>query len=125
MRLPILGLAAILLAGAAVRGQEGPRPDWARVEEETMRHFQALVRMDTSDPPGNERPAADYLTQLFEKEGIPVQTFTLEPNRTNVVARLKGNGRKRPLLQQRILESELHRFVRFNWDVVNELARAR
>ena len=27
--------------------------------------------------------------------------------------------------QERILESELHRFVRFNWDVVNELARAR
>ncbi len=63
-----------------------------------MRHFQALVRMDTSDPPGNEQPAADYLKQLFEKEGIPVQTFTLAPNRTNVVARVKGNGRKRPLL---------------------------
>ena len=63
-----------------------------------MRHFQALVRFDTSDPPGNEKPAADYLLQVLEKEGIPVQTFTLEPNRPNVVARLKGNGSKRPLL---------------------------
>jgi len=73
-------------------------PDWRRVEEETLRHFQTLVRFDTSDPPGNERPAADYLRQVLEKEGIPVQVFTLEPNRPNVVARLKGNGSKRPLL---------------------------
>ena len=63
-----------------------------------MRHFQALVRFDTSDPPGNEKPAADYLRQVLEKEGIGVETFALEPNRPNVVARLKGNGSKRPLL---------------------------
>jgi acetylornithine deacetylase/succinyl-diaminopimelate desuccinylase-like protein len=63
-----------------------------------MQHFQALVRADTSDPPGNEKPAADYLRQVLEKEGIPVKVFALEPNRPNIVARLKGNGRKRPLL---------------------------
>ncbi len=98
MRDRIPGLVTILLLTVALHGQEAPRPDWARIEDETIRHFQALVRIDTSDPPGNEQPAADYLKQLFEKEGIPVQTFTLEPNRTNVVARLKGNGRKRPIL---------------------------
>src|SRR5688500_5046379 len=63
-----------------------------------MRHFQALVRYDTSDPPGNEKPAVDYVRQLLEKEGIAVQIFALEPNRPNLVARLKGNGSKRPLL---------------------------
>ena len=73
-------------------------PDWPRVEEETMRHFQELVRFDTSDPPGNEKPAADYLIKALQQEGIPVETFALEPNRPNVVARLKGSGRKRPLL---------------------------
>ena len=81
----------------ALTGAAGS-PDWTRVEEETLRHFQALVRFDTSDPPGNEQPAALYLRQVLEKEGIAVQTFTLEPNRTNVVARRKGNGSKRPLL---------------------------
>src|SRR5262245_12920572 len=50
------------------------------------------------DPPGNEKPAADYLKQVLEKEGIPTKVFALEPNRPNVVARLKGNGRKRPML---------------------------
>lgn len=63
-----------------------------------MRHFQALLRFDTSDPPGNEQPAAEYLKQVLEKEGIPVQTFALEPHRPNVVARLKGSGKKKPLL---------------------------
>lgn len=78
--------------------QNRTEPDWARVQEETIKHFQALLRMDTSDPPGNERPAAEYLKQVLEREGIPVQLFESEANRVNVVARLKGNGRKRPLL---------------------------
>ena len=63
-----------------------------------MRHFQTLVRMDTSDPPGGEKPAADYLRTVLEREGIPVEIFALEAHRPNVVARLKGSGRKRPLL---------------------------
>ncbi len=63
-----------------------------------MEHFQAVLRFDTSDPPGNERPAAEYLKQVLEREGIATTVFELEPNRLNVVARLKGNGSKRPLL---------------------------
>jgi len=74
------------------------QPDWARVEEEAMRHFQALLRIDTADPPGNEAPAVEYLKQALEREGIPVKTFALEPHRPNLVARLKGSGKKRPLL---------------------------
>ncbi len=77
---------------------QGSQPDWAKVEAETMEHFQALLRIDTSDPPGKELPAALYLKQVLEKEGIPVEMFALEPNRPNVVARLKGNGSNRPLL---------------------------
>jgi len=56
------------------------------------------VRFDTADPPGNEQPAADYLKSVLEAEGIPARIYTLEPNRPNVVARLAGSGRKRPLL---------------------------
>jgi acetylornithine deacetylase/succinyl-diaminopimelate desuccinylase-like protein len=73
-------------------------PNWSSLENETMQHYQTLLRFDTSDPPGNERPAAEYLKSVLEREGIPVQLFELEPNRVNVVARLKGNGSKRPLL---------------------------
>jgi acetylornithine deacetylase/succinyl-diaminopimelate desuccinylase-like protein len=83
---------------SAALAQRPAAPDWAALEAETMEHFQALLRLDTSDPPGNEKPAVDYLKAVLEKEGIPVQVFTLEPNRPNLVARLQGNGRKRPLL---------------------------
>ena len=57
-----------------------------------------MLRFDTSDPPGQEADAAAYLKQVLEAEGIPVETFSLEPHRPNVVARLKGNGTRRPLL---------------------------
>lgn len=97
-RLLAAGVAAALGLSTAASGQQRPTPEWARVDEETLRHFQALVRFDTADPPGNEKPAGDYLRQALEKEGIAVQTFTLEPNRPNIVARLKGSGSKRPLL---------------------------
>lgn len=87
-----------VLAGGSGTAQTRRMPDWPRVEPEVLQHFQAVVRMDTSDPPGNERPVAEYLERVLRAEGIPVQLFESEPNRVNVVARLKGNGRKRPLL---------------------------
>ena len=83
---------------AAVLAQKPDAVNWPAVERETMEHFQAVLRFDTSDPPGNERPAAEYLKQVLEREGIGTKVFELEPNRLNVVARLKGNGTKRPLL---------------------------
>jgi acetylornithine deacetylase/succinyl-diaminopimelate desuccinylase-like protein len=91
-------LLLVALASPATAQRPLPSPDWKAVEAETMQHFQALLRFDTSDPPGTERAAAEYLKQVLEKEGIPVQLYALEPNRPNVVARLKGNGSKRPLL---------------------------
>ena len=88
-------LSATLFAAAAVAV-----PDWKAVEAETLRHFQTLVRMDTSDPPGNEKPAADYLRKVLEAEGIPVEVIAIDPKRPNVIARLKSSaaGRHRPLL---------------------------
>lgn len=73
-------------------------PDWTRVEEETMRHFQALLRIDTSDPPGHEAPAVEYLKTVLEREGVEVKTFALDPKRPNLVARLRGTGKQRPVL---------------------------
>jgi acetylornithine deacetylase/succinyl-diaminopimelate desuccinylase-like protein len=90
----MLGVAAVS-AGAAAQPRSADR---AAIEAEVLQHFQAMVRMDTTSPPGNEKPVADYVAQVLEREGIPVQTFALEAHRPNVVARLTGNGRKRPLL---------------------------
>ena len=61
-------------------------------------HYRSLVQIDSSSPPGNETRVVDYLKKVLEAEGIPTQTFALDPTRANLVARLKGNGSKRPLL---------------------------
>jgi acetylornithine deacetylase/succinyl-diaminopimelate desuccinylase-like protein len=90
-----LGVACV---ASPLPAQTLAQPDWASIEEETIRHFQALLRLDTSNPPGNETLAAEYLKEVLEREGIPVQLFALEPHRANLVARLTGNGSKRPLL---------------------------
>jgi acetylornithine deacetylase/succinyl-diaminopimelate desuccinylase-like protein len=46
----------------------------------------------------SEAPAAEYLKKVLEAEGIPVEIFAKDPKRPNVVARIKGNGSKRPVL---------------------------
>ncbi len=73
-------------------------PDWSKVNEEALRHYSAVVQMDTTDPPGNETKVVDYVKQVLEAEGIPVITAGKDPSRMNLIARLKGNGSKRPLL---------------------------
>ena len=72
--------------------------DWAKVATETINHFTALLRIDTSNPPGNETEAAKYIERVLKKEGIPSKLYALEPDRANLVARIRGNGSKKPLL---------------------------
>jgi acetylornithine deacetylase/succinyl-diaminopimelate desuccinylase-like protein len=88
-------IAALLISTSSVQAQQ---PDWAAIDEETLRHFQAMIRIDTADPPGVEKPLTDYLVEVLQQEGIEVEVFSLDPNRPNLVARLRGNGSKRPLL---------------------------
>jgi acetylornithine deacetylase/succinyl-diaminopimelate desuccinylase-like protein len=95
----LTAMAALSIGGPPrVRAQNGPAPDWPRLNDEALRHFQALVRLDTQNPPGNEYLVTDFVKSVLEKEGIPVQIFASDPKRPNLVARLKGNGKKQPLL---------------------------
>jgi acetylornithine deacetylase/succinyl-diaminopimelate desuccinylase-like protein len=96
MRLRLL-IAALLITSFAPRPGAQATPD-AAFEAETLAHYQALVQLDTSSPPGNEVRAVEYLKQVLQKEGIPFQVFAKDPQRPNLVTRLKGNGKKRPIL---------------------------
>lgn len=93
-------LAALCLLAPTLAAAQ--QPDWAALEPETLEHFQRIVQMDTTDPPfappGGERPVVDYLEGVLEQAGIPVEIFGVDENRPNLVARLAGSGRKRPLL---------------------------
>src|SRR2546425_3284205 len=88
----------LLLAAASVLQSGSNQPDWRAIEDETMVHYRAVLRLDTSNPPGNETQVADYVKEVLDKEGIPAKILALDPKRANVVARLKGNGSKRPFL---------------------------
>ncbi len=65
---------------------------------ESKRILQDLIRIDTTNPPGNEREAVDYLERLLEQEGFETRIFEPAPQRANLVSRLRGDGSEKPLL---------------------------
>jgi len=73
-------------------------PDFATMRDETVSIIQDLIRIDTSNPPGNETKVADYLKGILDREGIASEILSLEPGRGNLVARLKGTGSKPAIL---------------------------
>lgn len=64
----------------------------------TIQHLQALIRLDTSNPPGNESLAVRYIAGVLDEAGIPYVTPERRPGRANLIARLKGDGSAAPLL---------------------------
>src|SRR5436190_5478206 len=91
-------MRALLAVCAILAPLSAAEPDWNKVNEETLRHFRALVQIDTSGAPNFEAPAVEYLKKALEGDGIPVQVFAKDPKRPNLVARIKGNGTKKPVL---------------------------
>ena len=94
-----LALALAVVSLSLPRAQapaKGRAVDWEKLFPEILEHYRALVQIDTTA--GHETLAVDYLKKVLEREGIPTSAFALDPNRANLVARLKGNGSKRPLL---------------------------
>ena len=61
-------------------------------------YLAGLVRIDSTNPPGNETRVAQYLKGIADAEGIPCQLLGGDPARLNFVARLAGTGEARPLL---------------------------
>jgi len=82
----------------AMSFENGPTPDFAGARDEVVKILTGFVRVDTSNPPGNETKGAEYLKAILDREGIPSEIFEKESGRGNIVARLKGNGKKKPIL---------------------------
>src|SRR3954470_13472253 len=76
-----IGVAALMLA---------PRPVHAQTPDEITSLLQQYVAIDTSNPPGDTRKAAEFLTAILEKEGIPVTRYESAPGKAIVYARLKA-----------------------------------
>ena len=89
----MLKLCSVVLLSALAQAA-----DWNQIQAESFQHFTTLIKLDTSNPPGNETPAAKYLQGVLEKEGIPCKLAGADPNRLSLIARLKGTGAKKPIL---------------------------
>ncbi len=63
-----------------------------------QRWMQQYLRIDTTNPPGNEAQAAQFFKRILDTEGIDNRVFDYAPGRANVWARLRGSGRRRPLI---------------------------
>jgi acetylornithine deacetylase/succinyl-diaminopimelate desuccinylase-like protein len=98
MKITCVFLLVLAFLTYPVATAQTTQPDWAKIEEETLRHFQALVRIDTTGAPNYEAPAVEYLKSVLDKEGIETKIFSADPKRPNLVARLRGSGKKRPVL---------------------------
>ena len=107
-------LATVLLIGGtfspAVRAEpdlhKAPKPGnrvqafpWKEsYEDEAVKLLQEYLRIDTSNPPGNERAAADFFHRLLVEQGIVDTLYDYAPGRANLYAILKGDGSLRPII---------------------------
>jgi acetylornithine deacetylase/succinyl-diaminopimelate desuccinylase-like protein len=83
---------------ACVFAAFGVAEDNRSLGDRARQYLVDLVRLDTSNPPGNETRVADYLKDVADSQGITNELTGADPRRLNFIARLKGNGRGRPLL---------------------------
>ena len=97
MRILAALIAVSSLVSLALAADRYP-VDWSKVEPETMDYYTSVIKIDTSNPPGSETKAVNYLKPILDRAGIATEILSLDPNRANLVARIKGNGSKRPLI---------------------------
>lgn len=84
---------------------DAPKLDWDALTEEATQLLADFIRIDTSNPPGREKAACDWLAGIFRREGIDDIAFYDASDasehgaeRMNMTATLAGDGRKQPLI---------------------------
>jgi len=91
-------LASLMTLASIPSPTNAQEPDWTAARQETLAHLQAMIRMNTVNPPGNELQVARYLDSTLKAAGIETHLFEPTPGRGALVARIKGNGSKQPVL---------------------------
>jgi acetylornithine deacetylase/succinyl-diaminopimelate desuccinylase-like protein len=99
--LPIFVLIAFLFTVTAGQAQSVPtspqypsaaNPSLSQIQIDALGWLQGLLRIDTTNPPGNELVAAKYIAAILTKEGIPSEIFESTPGRGFIVARLSSGS---------------------------------
>jgi acetylornithine deacetylase/succinyl-diaminopimelate desuccinylase-like protein len=92
-----LGLALVLTLLPSVLAPTGAAAPGA-YEDMAVELLGEYLRVDTTNPPGNELQAARFFKKLFDAEGIESSIDEFAPGRANILAVLKGSGKKRALI---------------------------
>jgi acetylornithine deacetylase/succinyl-diaminopimelate desuccinylase-like protein len=87
----IIVFAALIFAGGSARAQAPPsQPDLAKLAEEAQGWLSDMIRINTSNPPGNEMAVAKYISGVLQKEGISNEAVEIAPGRGVVIGRLQA-----------------------------------
>lgn len=93
------GLGSMNLPVSAAVGANTPQAnDISHAQDEAISLLKEYLRIDTSNPPGNETKGAAFLAKILNDNGIEAKTLETSPGRSCVYARLKGSGKKKAVV---------------------------
>ena len=91
-------ITALLMTAELARADDVKGLDWDLLTREATELLSNYIKINTSDPPGNELAAAKMLKEKFLRDGIPAAVFEPSPGRGVIAARLRGVGKNRKAL---------------------------
>ncbi len=93
------GLICLVLFNFSV-GEEKTvnQPDFKEMTKEATAILSSLIKINTVNPPGNELEVIKYVANILDQEKIPYEILESAPGRGNLIAKLKGNGSKQPIM---------------------------
>ena len=74
------------------------RIDWQGVRDEAAKILRDYIRINTTNPPGNEMMAARYLEGILRKAGIDTTVYEPLPHRANLMSVIPGRKQEKPLV---------------------------
>ena len=87
----VLAFAGLIFAAGYARAQApSAQPDLAKLAEEAQGWLAGMIRINTSNPPGNELAVAKYVSGILQKEGIPNEVLEIAPGRGVAIGRLQA-----------------------------------
>ena len=90
MRFSGFVLSIAFVAGVNAGAQQPV--DINKLQDDAVRHTREYLRINTSNPPGNEAETMRWFATIFQREGIPFDTASSAPGRGNIWARLRAGG---------------------------------
>ncbi len=96
----VLLVLLVILFGGTPRASlaANSEPDWTEVDREAVELFLKYLRIDTTNPPGNETRAAQFFASICAAEKIEHRVFESSPGRGTLWARIRGDSSRRPLV---------------------------